>query len=202
MSNTAEAIKWHPIFQVEKYHKNSMDALRRDLGHEPTFEEMRELERIGAIEPDDVVYAEGNALTTTGIQRLWACASGLSSAIQMTAAGTFMGVGSSSTAWATGQTDLQGTKAFRQVNSGPTAATSATANDAVQYSVQFGSGAAEHAWNEWCIGTVLSGSASSTVQTSLASVGTTPVIINRAVSSLGTKGAGSTWTLTAKITLI
>jgi hypothetical protein len=196
-----DKMKWYPYFRVQKYGAETFDRIQQHLGHAPSNEELADLEMRGLFVPDGVAAGQGNLMTDTGIKRLWACASGLSSAIQMTATATFMGVGTSSTAAAGTDTDLLGTKAYRQVNSGPAVATTTSTDDAIQFSVQFGSGAAEHAWNEWAIGTVLSGTASSTVQTSLASVGTTPVILNRAVSALGTKGAGSTWTLTAKITL-
>ena len=194
-----DKIKWYPYFRVQKYGAETFDRIQQHLGHAPSNEELADLEMRGLFVPDGVASGQGNLMTDTGIARLWDVTLGTGVAIGSTTA--FMGVGTSSTAAAGTDADLIGTKAYKRVNGAPSKVTTTSTNDALQCSVQFTSGEAEHAWNEWAIGTVLSSTASATVQTSLASVGTTPVIFNRAVSALGTKGAGSTWTLTAKITL-
>lgn len=195
-----ETLKWYPYFRVQKYGPETFDRIQQHLGHAPSNDELADLEMRGLFVPDAVAAGEGNLMTDTGIARLWDVTLGTGVAIGSTTA--YMGVGTSSTAAGGSDTALIGTAAYKRVNGAPSKVTTTSTNDALQCSVQFTSGEAEHAWNEWCIGTVLSGTASATVQTSHgAGIGTTPVILNRAVSALGTKGAGSTWTLTAKITL-
>lgn len=197
-----DKIKWYPYFRVQKYGAEQFDRIQQHLGHAPSNEELADLEMRGLFVPDGVASGQGNLMTDTGIARLWDITLGTGVAIGSTTA--YMGVGTSATAAGGTDTALIGTAAYKRVNGAPSKVTTGggSTNDSLQFSVQFASGEAEHAWNEWCIGTVLSGTASATVQTSHgAGIGTTPVILNRAVSALGTKGAGSTWTLTAKIQL-
>lgn len=54
------------------------------------------------------------------------------------------------------------------------------------------------AWNEWCwlTGTGLSAGGSATI----AGVGTAPKMLNRKVTSLGTKGAGASWVFSQTVT--
>ncbi len=54
------------------------------------------------------------------------------------------------------------------------------------------------AWNEWCwlTGTALSAGGTNTI----AAVGTAPKMLNRKVTSLGTKGAGASWVFSQTVT--
>lgn len=94
-----------------------------------------------------------------------------------------IGVGDSSTAFSAAHTDLQAaTNKFRQ----PMEATYPTvATNVITFRSLFGSGDANFAINEWGI-------------FNHASAG---VMMSRKVESLGTKVAGSTWQITATITL-
>jgi hypothetical protein len=99
------------------------------------------------------------------------------------AANAHIGVGSSATAPAAGQTDLQAAtdKVRRPMEPGyPSVST-----NVMQFRSVFGSGVAEWAWQEWGVFNALSGG----------------TMMNRATSSLGTKSPGTSWQLTVQITL-
>ncbi|WIC88873.1 minor tail protein [Rhodococcus phage Shagrat] len=201
---STDGLKWWPTIEVIKYDARSTAALTRDLGHAPTGPELRELERLGLIAPDDVVVCEGNILVSVGIDRITSLIVGAGGGTLTSTTG-FIGVGATNTAAAIGNTALAGdnnasTARYNGLDGGfPTRSTTTATNDTINASATFGSGIAEFVWAEWCIGMVSSGTV--TPGSARASLGTTPIILNRKVDSLGTKGAGSTWTLAAKIVL-
>lgn len=136
-------------------------------------------------EPDEVVEDHGNLLLNAGITRLCSLLVG-AGGTAFNAANSRIGVGDSSTAAAAGQTDLQAAtnKYYRLVDSvTPSAQT-------ITWVATYATGLAEFAWNEWGID---NGTASNTT-------GVAPML-NRKVASMGTKTAGSTWTLTVTITI-
>lgn len=92
-------------------------------------------------------------------------------------ANAYLGVGDSSTAWATGQTDLQA--ASNKLRVGMKATYPQTGTKKQMFAADFTSGQANWTWNEWAI-------------FNAAAAGT---MLNRKVESLGTKTTG-TWTLT------
>lgn len=134
--------------------------------------------------PDTVAEYEGNLLLNAGITRLGNLLVGAGGTAFNTA-NSRIGVGNSSTAAAAGQTDLQGaSKYFKLVDSAGWSGQVGT------WVATFGSGDANFAWEEWGID---NGTASSATVTA--------PLLNRKVTSMGTKGSGSTWVMTVTITV-
>lgn len=95
-----------------------------------------------------------------------------------------LGVGDSSTAWGTTQTDLQA--ASNKLRKGMnTSYPTGTGTKTITFQADFVNGEAEWAWAEWGIFNAASGATS---------------MLSRKVQSFGTKGAGATWTLTVTFT--
>jgi hypothetical protein len=136
-------------------------------------------------DPDRVEDYEGNILLTAGITRLLNLLTG-AGGTAYNATNCRIGVGNSTTAAAVGQTDLQGaSKYFKLVSSAP-----GVSGNVVTFTAAFGSGVANFTWEEWGIDNGTTD-------------GTTVVapLLNRRVEAMGTKASGSTWTVTATITV-
>lgn len=191
-----DGIKWTPVVHVKKYSADTVRELTSMLGHEPTGEDLRRLEAEG-LAWDDEAWAHGNQLVTVGLNRIGNLIIGTGAAFTNTQA--IIGVGSSSTAYSAGQTALIGdgstTTAYYQ---GADASNPTQSNGVITCNATYATGNANFAWNEWAFAV---GTGTITPGGTLASVATTPVMLNRKVQSLGTKGAGSTWTLQATVTL-
>lgn len=97
-------------------------------------------------------------------------------------ANAYIGVGDSSTAFSSAQTDLQA--ASNKVRKAMDATYPTRSNNALTFRATYGTSDANFAWNEWA---VFNGSSGGTM-------------MNRAVSSLGTKVNTATWQLTVTIT--
>lgn len=185
-----DAIIWHPRITVSKYDEATMAELRDALGYEPTGAELL------GFDPDGRIEDEGNQLVTVGLSRIGNLIIG-SGAAAFNSTQAICGVGSSSTAFSVGQTALSGdgsttTAYYQLVDSAPT-----QTNGAISANATFTTGNANFAWNEWCWAIATS---TITAGGTLASVGTSPVMLNRKVVSLGTKSSGS-WVLQATVTL-
>ena len=141
----------------------------------------KEIEEKG-ITPYEVSDIEGNALVNAGINQFWTlgCAGG---GVNW-GLGAYLGVGDSSAAEAPAQTDLQAaTNKLRVAMNGgyPTYGTLQKAT----WQSDFTSTQANYAWQEFG---VFSGASGGTM-------------LNRKISSQGTKTAGQTWRLSLEITL-
>ena len=188
-----ESIKWWPTVRVLKYGPETLATITKDIGHEPSGNDLRYLENKYGLTPDEITVCEGNALTTAGRDRIvdLICGSGTAFTWNATASLTrgYAGVGTSTTAFAAGQTALVGTARYNLIDASPT-----SVDGVISANTTYTSGEAEFAWEEWCwgisTGTITEGA---TVPTG--------VMLNRKVQSLGTKGAGSTWTLQATVTI-
>lgn len=186
-----DSIKWQPHARVDKYSPEVVRELTEHLGYEPTSADFARME----ITPNSVVEVDGNLLTTAGLQRLTNLIIG-SGAQAMTSTRTAVGVGATSTSETVSDTALAangGSAYYNVVDSAPTAV-----NGVLTCVCTYGSGVANFAWNEWCWaitnGTITPGA-------TLASIATTPQMINRKVASMGTKGSGATWVFTTTVTL-
>ena len=197
-----DGIKWWPTVTVTKYDADKTAAIEALLGHTPSLAELQELDRMGMFAPDDVLVSEGNILVNNGVSRITSIITGGGGGMLTNTLG-FLGVGNDSTASAAtaAQTALQGSsQLYRPLEAGfPSLTTTTKTNDTINVSALFSSGVAEFVWGEWCIGSVASGTVSQS--STLAGTGTSPIMWNRKQDTLGTKGAGSTWTLAAKIVL-
>jgi hypothetical protein len=139
---------------------------------------------LDAVKPYEVIEGEDNCLLNTGIDEMWDLITGVVSGathIFDNAAAT-IGVGDSSTAAAASQTDLQAAanKTYKAMEA--TFPTSTTQK--ATFKSSFGSAEANYVWAEWVI-----------------KHATSAKCINRKVSAMGTKTAGSTWTLEVTVTL-
>lgn len=190
-----DTIKWYPRIKVIKYNAEQTAAITAMLGHPPTGPELRELEELGEIQPDGVVRSEGNNLLTVGLNRVSKLIAG-EAVDPFNAAKGIVAVGNSTTAFSEVHTDLQGaSKYYEDLDATPTAS-----NGVLSAAATFGSGIAEFSWQEWAIG--VASNADVTPGTTLSGAGGgTSILLNRKVQDLGSKGAGSTWTLQMSVTL-
>jgi hypothetical protein len=136
--------------------------------------------------PDSVEHYEGNLLMTAGATRLLSLLIGTGGQAY-DATHSRIGVGDSTASESAAQTDLQGTnKYFKLVDATFPSVTSATAT----WKSTFGSAQGNFAWQEWGID----------VGTADGATVTAP-LLNRKVQSFGTKGSGTTWSLTVAISI-
>jgi hypothetical protein len=190
-----DGIKWNASARIDKYSPEDVEEITRLLGREPKADDFK---RLGA-DPYAVTEVQGNILVGGGLAFLTAALIG-GTYDPLTAARSFVGVGSDSgTAAATSQTDLIGaSKYYNDFDSNPTRTTTTVTNDTIQGVSTFGSGVAEHAWNEWAWFTTTTGTI--TPGTSLSGVSTgTETMWNRKVASMGTKGSGASWVFTTTV---
>jgi len=139
--------------------------------------------------PDEIVPGEGNLLLTSGITLLWTLLTGGAGTAYSTA-NAAIGVGDSTTATAAAQTDLQAAtnKLRKTVKQAPVVGPTPTVSaNQVQFVADFLSAEANYVWNEFGV-----------FNSATAGAGT---MLNRAVAALGTKAAGTTWTLTVTVSL-
>jgi hypothetical protein len=183
-----DSIRWRPHVRVDKYSEDAVARTARLAG--VLVPSSHVLERFAR--PFEVVEADGNLLTTAGLNRITSLiiAAGGQGA---TNTATRLGVGNSAAAEAVGQTDLQASAGstnrwFQTMD----ATYPQQANGVLTFKSTFATGDGNFVWAEWCVDigapTVTSGN---TVNANM---------LNRKVQALGTKAVGS-WVLTATITL-
>lgn len=193
-----DTLTWRPVAVAKHYHPDHVAAIQSILGYEPKGADLRRLELEGSHSPDEVFVAEGNLLTTAGLNRLTNLIIGGGGAA-FTNAQAIVGVGSSSTAATVADTVLGGngstTTAYYQ---GADASNPTQSNGLITCNATFASGNANFSWNEWCWA-IATGAL--TPGGTLASVGTSPQILNHKVQSMGSKVVGGVSTLNATITL-
>lgn len=140
-------------------------------------------------DPYDVLEIDGNLLTYGGASALWHRLTGGTSVDAFDSSNAYIGVGSSSTAAAAGQTDLQAAsdKLRKGMESGFPDHTDGTASGAeeVVFKAEFGSAEANFAWQEW----------------GLFNASSSGRMLNRKVESLGTKANPAVWTLQISLAL-
>ena len=145
-----------------------------------TIEKFEDDEAVKENKPYEVEYIDGNLAMNAGIDLMWDLT---------TAAGgqgydnsnAYIGVGNDNTAAAAAQTDLIGTNARVGMNGGYPTTTSQIAT----FQSDFGSAVGNFDWEEWGV-------------FNAAAAGT---MLNRKVSSQGTKVSGQTWQVTLAITM-
>lgn len=131
----------------------------------------------GELEPYEVIEGEENILVNSGIDLLLDLLIG-AGGTDFSAA--YLGVGSSSTAASAGQTDLQGVDVTKIAMD---ATYPSRSGETLTFKSTFGSGDANHSWQEWGVFNGPSGT-----------------MLNRKVQNFGLK-SGGTWVLTATITI-
>jgi hypothetical protein len=134
------------------------------------------------IRPYETVVGDYNAMVDLGINALLLLLVG-GGGTAYNNANAYLGVGDSTVAWGTTQTDLQA--ASNKLRKGMVATYPVTGTKKQTFRSDFTTGEANWVWNEWCIANAVSGATS---------------LLNRKVESLGTKASG-TWTLTVEFSL-
>jgi hypothetical protein len=134
--------------------------------------------------PTEVVELEGNLLLNGGITELLKLLCGTGGTAYSSANANIV-VGDSATAAAAAQTDMQGTTATAAMDSTYPQVTAQTAT----FRATFGTSAANFAWNE--LG----------VKNGAGAVSGAILMLNRKVTSLGTKTSAASWVVTLTITL-
>lgn len=191
----ADGLNWHASCRVEKYsadqvqwlltHKNIANPKAVDLS-----------EHFKAPE-DGILEVDGNLLVTVGLSNITALITG-AAGNTFSASQGICGVGSFTTAATTADTALGGngssaTAWYQALDTAPT-----VAGGQISAVSTFGSSVANFAWNEWCWAAAI---APLTAGSTLASVGTTPVMFNHKVAALGSKINGSAWSLYTSVVL-
>lgn len=198
MTTQRDTMTWNPKVRIIKYNADQTAALTELLGHAPDGPELRELEALGRITPDEITpWMHGNLLVTVGLTRIAKLIAG-EAVDPFNAAKGIIAVGDSATAAVVGDTDLVAAtnKYYEDLDAAPNTATAGV----ISAAATFGSGIAEFVWNEWAIG-VAANADVTPANTKTGAGGAASIILNRKVQSLGTKGAGSTWTLQMSVTL-
>jgi hypothetical protein len=140
------------------------------------------LEKEHADGSKETVEGQGNILVNTGIALLEDLLIG-AGGTAFSNANAYLGVGDSSTAASASQTDLQASTNKLRVAMDSTFPS--RASQTLTFKSTFGSSQANFAWNEFGV----------------FNASTAGTMLNRAVSSLGTKASGSTWVFTVTITI-
>jgi len=193
-----DGITWDMNARIIKYHPDTVARLTAQMGHEPLGFHLRHLESIGLLAPDEVVEAPGNILVTTGLTRVTSLIIG-GGGTALAHADAIVGVGTSSTTAVVGDTALGGdgnasTAYYQNADSSYPSASAGV----ITCNCTYQSSNANFAWNEWCWADA---SGTLTAGFTLSGVGTSPILLNHKVQSLGTKVSGSIWTLSATLTL-
>ena len=142
-----------------------------------------EADHLAGLPADDVVAVKDNLLLNDGINLLLDLLIG-AGGTPYNAGNSYIGVGDSTNSAAASQTALEASsnKNFQGMESGFPQVSGQT----VTWKAVWASGDGNFAWNEW------------TISNSNSDSGTN---LNRKVAALGTKAAGSSWTLTVTITV-
>lgn len=171
----SDSINWNPKVTVEKW----------------TAEQVADAERRGVplseVKPAEVVTDEGNLLTTAGQARLISLLAGAGGQAA-DATHTLLGVGTSTTAAAEGDTALNGTAYYMT----PDATYPNVSGDTLTLKATYSGSVANHTWQEWGI----------FITNGAASAGTSPgagILLNHKVFDLGTKASGAVWSLTVTV---
>ncbi|MFI5542084.1 hypothetical protein ACIA5H_37585 [Nocardia sp. NPDC051900] len=193
-----DVLRWHAECRVVKFAPATVLDMIRHVGREPVGHEIADLMHRGVFTPDDIHHEIGNLLTTAGLNRLTSLFEGAGGAV-FNNADAIVGVGSSTTAAAVGDTALGGngstTSAYYQ---GADVGYPTQSGGVINCNATFATGNANFAWNEWMLG-IATGTI--TPGGTFASVGTSPLMFNHKVASLGTKASGAIWTLQATCTI-
>lgn len=168
-----EPIAWHAQWRVEKYYGDWRgDAIDRGLAGEPYA----------------VLEREGNLLMYGGASAVWDRLIGANNVSAFDNTNAHLGVGDGTTTAAATQSDLQGTNKVRAgMDSSYPAHTDGTVSGSASVVLRsvFGASEANFDWEEWGVFNAASGGR----------------MLNRKVTSLGTKPNDESWVLTVTLSL-
>ena len=192
-----DGLTWTPVATVHKF--TAAQEAEAVLIAEATGRTVGQV-LLEEFSPYDRVVSVGNLLTRQGRKRLMDRLAGTSSNQALDASHCRIGVGNGSTSAADTDTDLSasagsGNRQFKLVDSAPTVGSGASSG-VLTFVATFSTSVANFAWAEWGID---GGTGDGTTVTSEGN--TTPGLVNRKVSSLGTKTSAQSWVFTCTITI-
>lgn len=192
-NNNKIEINWHAHARVLKYTPKQVREIEGHLGRKAVQADYESLD----VRPDDMTEADGNLLTTAGLNRITnlIIGGGLQAFTNTRAA---VGVANTSPVPAVSDPWLGANVAGSSWWMGADASNPTQANGVITCNATFNTDNSQFAWNEWGFGIATAAITPSAVFNTAT---TTGVFLNHKVQSLGTKGAGATWTLQATITL-
>lgn len=228
-SACADGIKWFPHVRVDKYSADQTSFAERKLADAAAWGRRIEVKASGLItsvlhgdylrelfpEPEDgSAFDWGNSLVQGGLNNIVfllmgsvAAPNGIAlkpaaTGASFAGAGTIqtgVGVGDSATAWALTQAALvaNAANAWYQGMDATYPQWQGSNTGQLNGQATFASGNGNFAWNEWCWYT---GTSQSAGVNAIASAATNPLMLNRKVTSLGTKGAGASWVFSQTVT--
>lgn len=186
MSDRHESARWRCQTKLERYEAD-IDDYRRRYGKEEG-----ERRFFAEHKPAAVEEQEGNLLMYGGVSCLWEALIGATrtgNQLPFDNTNAYLGVGDSSTAEAATQTDLQASsnKLRKAMDATYPQHTDGTTSGAasIVYKSTFGTSDANFAWQEWGL---FNGSSAGRM-------------LNRKVSSLGTKTSAASWAFTITLSL-
>lgn len=182
----SDSIKWGVEFMVEKFAvERELSPTERDFLHaantSPAF--------LG-LSPYETIDGTGNLLVYGGGSAIWDLLIGAANVTAFDNSNAYLGVGDSTTAAAATQTDLQASsnkhrEAMDATYPQHTDGTGSSSNAQITYKSSMETGDANFAWQEWAI----------------FNASTSGRMLNRKVTSFGTKTSSDTWTLTVTLTV-
>jgi hypothetical protein len=189
-----DTIRWHPRVRVDKYSIDQVRYASRRSGllvpQHPELHGYCGAPELGTAE------AEGNLLVTVGLTNLTKLIIG-NAGVALNGTQGILGVGAGATTPVIGNTALTDDNTanawYQIVDSAPT-----QLSGVITAISTFATSNANFAWAEWCAAVATS---TITAGDHLSAVGTSPVMLNHATASLGTKTSLASWVLTATITL-
>lgn len=194
MSNKIE-INWHAHARVLKYTPAQVREIEGHLGRKAVQADFEALD----VKPNDMTEADGNLLTTAGLNRITnLIIGGGGQAFTATSTRAAVGVGDTATTATVTDAALGGNSATHSWWMPADASNPTQANGVITCNATFNDNNSQFAWNEWGFGI---STAATTTSAVFNTATTTGVLLNHKIQSLGTKGAGATWTLQATITL-
>ena len=202
-ANSGEGLKWHSFALVEKYSKDQTEwAVRKSGIAEPKHNVFA---RYFKNPEDGTAEAKGNVLLDAGLTRICSLITA-TGGLQAFSSTTSAAIGVGSTSTAEGHTDTtlganttaaNGTVGarYQAVDSTPTLSLGVM----TAISTFAAAATSAFAWQEW--GWVVVGGGSITATATMASLGTSPVMLNHKTAPVGTKTSSASWGLTTTVTL-
>jgi len=199
-----DGIKWWPTARIEKWEAEQLRELKHEfnLTREPNSYTLDYLKAKYGAEPTKVLEVEGNSLSNDGRVRVTDLIIANGTPKQLTSVYGGTGVGDSTTANPSPNTFTQlqaaTNKLYKPLDGAPTDGTSGSNPGVITAQTTYQTGDANFAWNEWCL-TIAT--ATSVASSTFATATTSGIMLNRAVTSLGTKVNTAVWVLQVTVTL-
>lgn len=189
-----EDLSWRSSSQLFKYSLDQIDFAVRKCGYEPLGDELARIFK----KPEDGVLEDltSNLLVTVGLARITSLIIG-AGGTSLAHASALCGVGDTSTSATISDTQLGSNSTGHSRYIVADASYPSSNNGVITMQNTFTTSDGNFTWNEW--GWVAA--ASATNSDTFASTGTSPVLINHKIASLGSKVSGAVWVFQTSVTL-